>query len=268
MRASVASFMVMAALAAGCSDGGTGPGGGGATTDLDLPGAGFNDTGVDGFGNLDLPDLWTHLFGRKQEGDDQRECRDLQRCGVAGVVASWGQLTGENGNFAVVTTGNFQCAFDDFIDDSECTELGEVPVTVSGIETFTALVDTDDDQEWTGAQLVFRYALLSGRDDPAGSADSVVITAGPQGGPFTTVLRLSSGDLGESLPLRSGGCGIQELPAPGGVSTNYPACSEWQDGAADITAFIGDSTVFQFIAGEAGAAIALALDDVKIELSR
>ena len=92
MRASVASFMVMAALAAGCSDGGTGPGGGGASTDLDLPGAGFNDTGVDGFGNLDLPDLWTHLFGRKQEGDDQRECRDLQRCGVAGVVASWGRL--------------------------------------------------------------------------------------------------------------------------------------------------------------------------------
>ena len=89
MRASVASFMLMAALAAGCSDGGTGPGGGGTSTDLDLPGAGFNDTGVDGFGNLDLPDLWTHLFGRKQEGDDQRECRDLQRCGVAGVVASW-----------------------------------------------------------------------------------------------------------------------------------------------------------------------------------
>jgi hypothetical protein len=130
-------------------------------------------------------------------------------------------------------------------------------------------VGTDDGQEWTGAELVFRYALLSGRDDPAGSADSVVIRAGLQGGSMTTVLRLSSGDLGESLPLRPGGCGIQELPdSGGGVSTNYPACSEWQDGAADITAFIGDSTVFQFIAGEAGAAIALAMDDVKIELSR
>jgi len=269
MRRSITWLVLTVALSSACSDDGSGPGdGGGATTDLDLPGAGFNDTGVDGFGNLDLPDLWTHLFGRKQEGDDQRECRDLQRCGVAGVVASWGELTGENGNFAVVTTGNFQCVTDDFFDDFACLEQGEVPVTVSGIETFQALVDTDDDQEWTGAELVFRYTLLSGRDDPAGSADSVVIKAGPQGGPFTTVLRLSSGELGESLPLRSGGCGIQELPAPGGVSTNYPACSEWQDGAADITGFIGDSTVFQFIAGEAGAAIALALDDVRIELSR
>ena len=113
-----------------------------------------------------------------------------------------------------MTTGNFQCALDDFFDDSECTELGEVPVTVSGIETFTALVDTDDDQEWTGAQLVFRYALLSGRDDPAGSVDSVVIKAGPQEAPCPTVLRLSSGDLGESLSLRSGGCGIRGAAGP------------------------------------------------------
>jgi hypothetical protein len=87
---------------------------------------------------------------------------------------------------------------------------------------------------------------------------------------MTTVLRLDSDDLGSALPLRSGGCGIQALPdtGTGGVSTNYPACSEWQDGSADITDFIGETTVFQFIAGEAGAAIALALDDVKIELSR
>ena len=265
MRRSLAILLLSVVFSAGCGDDGSGPGG--ASTDLDIAGAGFNDTGVDGFGNLDLPDLWTHLFGRKQEGDDQRECRDEQRCGVAGVVSSWGDLTGENGNFAVVTTGNFQCAPEDFFDDSECLEAGEVTVTVSGVETFHALVGTDDDQEWTDAALVFRYALLSGRDDPAGTTDSVVINAGPQGGPFTTVLRLTSGGLSESQ-LRPGGCGIQALPSPEGVSTNYPTCSEWQEGRADISPFIGDSTVFQFIAGEAGAAIALAVDDVKIELSR
>lgn len=267
MRRSFTSFMLFAALA-GCSDGGSGPGGGdGTTTDLDLDGAGFNDTGVEGFAGLDLPNEWTHLFGSKANGDFDRECRDLQRCGIAGVVSSWGLLSGENGNFAVVTTGNFQCDPADW-DDLDPCPTPEKPVSVSGMGNFGTLVDTDDGQEWTGAELVFRYVLLSGRDDPAGSADSVVIKAGPRGGPMTTILRLSSGDLGESLPLRSGGCGIQELPAPGGVSTNYPTCSEWQDGTANITPFIGDTTVFQFIAGEAGSAIALALDDVKIELSR
>jgi hypothetical protein len=265
MRGSLASFVLFLALSAGCGESGPGPDGGGITSDFDLPGAGFNDTGVEGYAGLDLPDDWTHLFGSKANGDFDRECRDLQRCGVAGAVPSFGLLTGEQDSFAVVTTGNFSCDFSDFDD---CPNP-EIPVAVSGTGTIQGiLVDTDDDQEWTGARLVFRYALLSGRDDPTGSADSVVIQAGPLGGPMTTILRLSSGDLGDSLPLRAGGCGIQELPASGGVSTNYPACSEWQDGSADITEFIGDSTVFQFIAGEAGAAITLAFDNVKIELSR
>ena len=95
----------------------------------------------------------------------------------------------------------------------------------------------------------------------------MIVRIAPAAGTPTTVLRLIADDL-TGLPLRPGGCGIQELPSPGGVSTNYPTCSEWQDGSADITDFIGDSTVFQFIAGEAGAAIALAFDNVKIELSR
>ena len=264
MRGSTASFVLFLAISAGCGESGPGPDGGGVTTDIDLAGAGFNDTGVDGYGALDLPVEWTHLFGSKANGDQSRECRDLHRCGVAGAVPSFGLLTGEQDGFAVVTTGNFLCDFSDFDD---CTNP-EIEVTVSGTGTIgKTLVGTDDDQEWTGATLVFRYALLSGRDDPAGSADSVVIKAGPLNGPMTTVLRLSSGDLGDALPLRPGGCGIQELPS-GGVSTNYPACSEWQDGSADITEFIGDSTVFQFIAGEAGASIALAFDNVKIELSR
>lgn len=264
MRRYVASFMLVTACLAGCGESGTGNG---ITTDLDLPGAGFNDTGVDGFGDLDLPDLWTHLFGRRQDGDELHECRDFQRCGVGGVVPSLDLLSGENGNFAVVTTGNFRCVTDDFFDDPLCADQ-EVPVAVSGIETFPALVDTDDGQEWTGAELVFRYTLLSAREDPAGSADSVVIRAGPDGGTMTTVLRFESGDLGASLPLRAAGCGTQVLPPPGGIATTYPACSEWQDASADITAFIGQQVRFQFIAGEAGAAIALALDDVKIALTR
>jgi hypothetical protein len=268
MRRHIASFILLAVLVGGCTD----PGGGngdGIITDLDLPGAGFNDTGVDGFGDLDLPNLWTHMFGRKQDGDDLdevHECRDFQRCGVAGVVESLDLLTGENGNFAVVTTGNFRCDTDDFFDEPFC-ENQEMPVTVSGVETFPALVDTDDGQEWTGAALVFRYALLSARPDPAGSADSVVIRAGPDGGE-ATVLRLTSGSLGDSLPVRASGCGTQELPDSAGIVTNYPTCSEWQEASADITEFIGQEVRFQFIAGEAGGAIALAFDDVKIELSR
>jgi hypothetical protein len=269
MRRRNALFVVLAMLAGGCTDAGGGNGDG-ISTDLDLPGAGFTDTGVDGFGDLDLPNLWTHMFGRKQDGDDLdevHECRDFQRCGVAGVVASLDLLTGEDGNFAVVTTGNFRCVTDDFFDEPFC-ENQEVPVTVSGVETFPALVDTDDGQEWTGAALVFRYALLSAREDPAGSADSVVIRAGPDGGQATTVLRLTSGSLGESLPLRASGCGTQVLPAPDGIETTYPTCSEWQDASADITDFIGQEVRFQVIAGEAGAAIALAFDNVKIELTR
>jgi hypothetical protein len=271
MRRHIASFIVLAVLAGGCTD----PGGGngdGITTEFGLPGAGFNDTGVDGFGNLDLPNLWTHMFGRKQEGDDLNdvhECRDFQRCGVAGVVGSLDLLTGENGNFAVVTTGNFRCVDDDFADDPLCANQ-EVPVTVSGVETFPALVDTDDGQVWTGAALVFRYALLSARSDPAGSPDSIVIRAGPDGSAATTVLRLTSGSLSDSLPLRASGCGTQVLPdsAGFGIATTYPTCSEWQDASADITDLIGQEARFQFIAGEAGAAIALALDSVRIELTR
>jgi hypothetical protein len=270
MRRSLASFMLLAALSAGCGDDGNGNGNG-TSTEFDLPGSGFDLTGVDGFGNLDLPDSWLHLFGRKQDGDFQLECRSLHRCGVAGVVPSLELLSGESGNFAVVTTGDFRCEGDDFSEDPPPPCTGQqVAVEVSGTETAPILVDTEDDQAWTGAELLFRYVLLSAREDPAGSVDSVVIKAGPDGGPMATVLRLSSGSLGGSLPLRAGGCGTQALPDTGaaGIATTYHSCSEWQDGAADITEFIGQEVKFQFIAGEAGAAIALALDDVRVELSR
>lgn len=268
MRRSLTSFTLLVALSAGCSDDGSGPDGGGITTDLELAGAGFDDTGVEGFGELDLPNAWTHLFGSKADADFDRLCRDLQQCGVAGVVASLGPLTGEAGNFALVTTGDFQCDPNDFSGDPADCANPAMPVAVSGMGTFGSLVDTDDGQEWTSATLVFRYALLSAREDAAGAADSVVINAGPFGGPMTTVLRLSAGSLGGSLPLRVGGCGTQVLPDPGGIATTYPTCSEWQDASADISEFIGQETAFQFIAGEAGAAVALAVDDVKIELSR
>lgn len=266
MRRRIALPMLLAVLVAGCTDQGGGNGDE-ITTELELPGAGFNDTGVFGFGGLDLPDLWTHMFGRAQDGDEARECRDFQRCGVGGVVEALDLLNGEAGNFAVVTTGNFRCVTDDFIEFDACVGQ-EVPVTLSGVQTFSQLVDTDDGQEWTGAALVFRYALLSAREDPAGSADSVVIRAEPDGGQATTVLRLTSGSLGGSLPLRPSGCGTQALPALDGIETTYPSCSEWQDASADITDFIGQEVSFQFLAGEAGADIAVAFDEVKIELSR
>lgn len=260
MRTRVWRPMLLAVLVAGCTDedGGNGDE---ILTELELPGSGFNDTGVFGFGGLDLPDLWTHMFGRAQDGDVDRECRDLLRCGLGGVVDAFGLLTGEAGNFAVVTTGNFRCTTQDFDD---CADQ-EVPVALSGVQTFAALVDTDDAQEWTGATLLFRYALLSALEDPAGSADSVVIRVEPVGGQPTTVLRLTSGSMG---PLRASSCGTQPLPALGGIETTYPSCTEWQDGRAEITDFIGQEVSFQFLAGEAGAAIAVAFDDVKIELSR
>jgi hypothetical protein len=84
----------------------------------------------------------------------------------------------------------------------------------------------------------------------------------------TTVLRFTSGSLGGSLPLQGSTCGTQPLPAFDGIETTYPTCSEWQDASADITDLIGQEVSFQFVAGEAGAAIALAFDDVRIELSR
>jgi len=144
-----------------------------------------------------------------------------------------------------------------------------VPVTVSGVESLLPqLVDTDDGQEWTGAALLFRYTLLSAREDPAGSVDSVVVRVQPDNTSPSTVLRLTAGDLGASLPLRGSTCGTQPLPALDGAETTYPACSQWQEARADITDFIGQEVGFQFIAGEAGAAIAIAFDNVKIELSR
>jgi len=253
--------VLLAGLLAACSgsDGDTD-----IIAQVDLPGAGFNDTGVFGFGRLDLPDLWTHMFGRAQDGDFERECRDTQRCGIGGVVSAFGLLTGESGNFAVVTTANFRCTTQDFDD---CADQ-EVPVALSGVQTFPQLVDTDDSQAWTGATLLFRYAVLSAREDPAGSADSIVIRVEPVGGEATTVLRLSSGNLGGSLPLQESGCGTQPLPALDGIETSYPSCSEWSDASVDIGDFIGQEVSFQFLAGEAGAAIAMAFDDVRIELSR
>jgi hypothetical protein len=266
MRRRLGLPMLLAVLVAGCTDEGGGNGDD-IVTELDLPGSGFNDTGVFGFGGLDLPDLWTHMFGRAQDGDEARECRDLQRCGLGGVVDAFGLLSGEAGNFAVVTTGNFRCVPDDFIEFDACVGQ-EVPVTVSGVQTFPLLVDTDDGQEWTGASLLFRYAVLSAREDPAGSADSIVIRAEPSGVEAATVLRFTSGSLGGSLPLQGSSCGTQPLPAFDGIETTYPTCSEWQDASADITDLIGQEVSFQFVAGEAGAAIALAFDDVRIELSR
>ena len=142
------------------------------TSAVSIEGGGFNDTGVDGFGDLDLPNLWSHKFGRAQEADDVRECRDQARCGVGGVVDDFGLLTGTSGKFAIVTTGNVEC--DPNLDDccapnpdplAPC-ETHEIPVLVSGIETFPRSVDSDDGQTWTGAALLFDYSLLSGRAIP------------------------------------------------------------------------------------------------------
>jgi hypothetical protein len=263
MRPRVRWLIGLAALVTGCTESTSGNGDG-TTTELVLAGGGFTDTGVFGFGGLDLPDLWTHMFGRAQEADFDRECRDQHRCGVGGVVDAFGLLTGEDGRFAVVTTGDFRCTTQDFED---CADQ-EVPVIVSGVQTFPQLVDTDDGQVWTEAELVFRYSLLSSLADPAGAVDSVVVRAGPDGSTPTTVLRLTAGDLADSLPVQASTCGTQPLPALGGAETTYLTCSEWQDARLDITEFIGQEISFQFVGGEAGAAIALAFDNVKIGLSR
>jgi hypothetical protein len=241
---------------------------------VSIAGGGFSDTGVDGFGNLDLPDLWTHMFGRLQESDDVngvRECRDEQRCGVGGVVEAFGLLTGPSDSFAVVTTGDFLCDnnLDDCCEDplAEVCVAHNIPVLLSGVQTFARTIETDDGQTWTGAALLFDYTLLSARANPAGAADSVIVRLLPTGGTATTVLRLTADDLTD-LPLHDSGCGTQPLPALGGTETSYPTCSEWSERRVDITPFLGQEVSIQFIAGEAGAAIALAFDNVRIEVSR
>ncbi len=250
-------------MVTGCSSG-TDDGGDGITETVSIAGGGFSDTGVFGFGGLDLPDLWSHMFGRAQEGDPDRECRDQHRCGVGGVVDAFGLLTGLNGKFAVVTTGDFRCTTNDFDD---CAD-NDVTVLVSGVQTFPATVATPDNQVWTSATIIFNHALLSGRANPAGAADSVVVNVLPTGGAPTRVLKLTAADLGTTLSLQGSSCGTQPLPALDGAETTYPSCSEWSERRVDLTPFLGQEVSLQFIAGEAGAAIALAFDDLRIEVSR
>ncbi|MGH7526827.1 MAG: hypothetical protein ACREMX_08985 [Gemmatimonadales bacterium] len=265
MRPGICALVLLTAVVSGCE---SSTGNGELITgNITIAGGGFSDTGVEGFGGLDLPNSWEHLYGRKQEGDPDRECRDQQRCGVGGVVDAFGLLTGENGGFALVTTGDFRCTPSDFFDECDLNVV-DVPVAVSGVRSFAILVDTDDGQTWTGATLLLEYALLSARTEPAGAQDSVVVRVLPEAGAPTRVLRLTASDLGGSLPLRSGTCGNQPLPAPDGADTNYPSCSEWTEAALDLTDFIGQSVRIEFVAGEAGAAIALAFDEVRIEVSR
>jgi hypothetical protein len=261
--------VMLAVLLSGC--GSTDEGSDTVFGNVSIAGGGFSDTGVDGFGDLDLPNSWSHMFGRAQESDDLRECRDQHRCGVGGVVDAFGLLTGAGGQFAVLTTGDFLCDsnLDDCCEDpfAEVCVAHDIPVLLSGVQTFARTIETDDGQTWTGAHLLFDYSLLSARANPAGAADSVIIRLLPTGGAATTVLRLTPDDLA-GLPLHASGCGTQPLPALGGTETSYPTSSEWSDRRVDITPFLGQEVSIQFIAGEAGAAIALAFDDVRIEVSR
>ena len=271
MRPAIWQLVLLGLLAPGCGSS-SGPSDGGTiTSDITIAGGGFSDTGVEGFGELDLPNSWEHMFGRKQEGDPNRECRDQHRCGVGGAIRVFGLLTTPD-SFAVVTTGDFRCKPGEFFDPDDCGPpfgvTDSIPVTVSGVRTTPALRIEKGGQTWTGALLRFQYTLLSGRSDPAGANDSVVVRILPQGGSATTVLRLKPTDLGGSLPLRASGCGQQALPSAGGVVTSYPSCSEWHDAEVDISNFIGQLVQIEFVAGEAGAAIALAFDDVRIEVSR
>jgi hypothetical protein len=184
-------------------------------------------------------------------------------------VDTFGFLVGANDSFAVVTTGDFRCTPSDFFDECQNPDSTfDVPVEVSGVGTFPVLVDTDDGQTWTGARLLFQYTLLSARVDPAGAQDSVVVRVRPKLGSLTRVFRLTASDLGSSLPLRSESCGTRTLPDTNGVATSYPSCSDWTEAEIDLTEFIGDSVRIEFVAGEAGAAIALALDEARIEVSR
>jgi hypothetical protein len=259
--------VVLAALLVGCTTEGPDS----ILGDVAIAGGGFDDTGVQGFGGLNLPNSWLHLFGRLQEVDADRECRDQQRCGVGGVVHAFGLLTAPSDSFAVVTTGDFLCDsnLDDCCEDpvAEVCVAHDIPVLVSGIEATELTIDTGDDQAWTNATLLFDYSLLSARADPAGAGDSVIVRLVPTGGTATTVLRLTADEL-TALPLHASGCGTQPLPALDGTETTYPTCSEWRERRVDITPFLGQEVRIQFIAGEDGAAIALALDNVRIEVSR
>jgi hypothetical protein len=239
--------------------------------DVAIAGGGFDEAGVEGFGGLNLPDSWLHLFGRLQEIDELRECRDQHRCGVGGLVHAFGLLTAPSDSFAVLTTGDFLCDsnLEDCCEDpqAEVCVAHDIPVLVSGIEATELTIDTNDGQTWTDAALLFDYSLLSARADPAGAGDSVIVRLVPTGGTAATVLRLTADDL-TTLPLHASGCGTQLLPAPDGTETTYPTCSEWAERRVDITSFLGQEVRIQFIAGEDGAAIALALDNVRIEVSR
>jgi hypothetical protein len=269
MRSRMWVPVVLAVLLTGCTS--TDEGSDTIFGNVSIAGGGFSDTGVDGFGDLDLPDFWSHMFGRLQESDDLRECRDEQRCGVGGVVNEFGSLSGLSGSFAVLTTGDFLCDsnLDDCCEDpfAEVCVAHNVPVLLSGVETTARTIETGDGQTWTAAALRFDYSLLSARDDPAGAADSVIVRIVPTGGAATTVLRLTADDLTD-LPLHASGCGTQRLPATDGTETPYPTCSEWSERRIDITPFLGQEVSVQFISGEAGAAIALAFDSVGIEVSR
>ena len=267
MRSQMWVPMALALLLIGCATDESDP----IFGDVAIAGGGFDDTGVEGFGGLNLPDSWLHLFGRLQEVDADRVCRDQQLCGVGGVVHAFGLLTAPSDSFAVLTTGDFLCDsnLDDCCEDplAEVCVAHDIPVLVSGIEATQFTIDTDDGQTWTDAALLFDYSLLSARADPAGAGDSVIVRLLPTGGTATTVLRLTADDL-TGLPLHASGCGTQPLPALGGTETSYPTCSEWAERRVDITPFLGQEVRIQFIAGEDGAAIAIALDNVRIEVSR
>jgi len=231
---------------------------------------------VSGFAGLNLPggalpeDTWAFLFGSNTGNPD--DCLGANgalppgRCGLGGVVRSWGTLTIQPSNsslgFGVVTTN-------DFLDDVGNT----IPVVLSGISSPALLVSAQDGRTSTGATLKLNLALVSARASPAAGGDEatiLVVAAGTQ----TTVFTARGSDLGGSLPLRPGGCGEQQLPAGDfpGIVTPMPTCSDWQHQEINISQFLEQTVRIQIIVAEAGggadAGLTLAFDSLKIEVSR
>ncbi len=247
MRAIATALLLLAA--AGCGAGDILPpitGGGYSPTGL--PGAGGTNTRV-GFLDTGLPTGWGWPFGGKFDGD--KLCSASRLCGLGG------QTTKTSTGYATFASGGVQMFFvstkalTDTIGDG--TVLQSFDVKASGIQRDAfPLVTANASRK---LRLSFDYAFLLGRNV---AGDSAVVQIAPAGGAAVTLFRVTSGDVGASVPRRAGDCGKSGFSdgasryESAAVATVFTKCTDWTPETADISAYRGKTVRLLFITGEAG----------------
>lgn len=253
-------------LAGGCSDSGPGSADFGDTGAL--LGGGFNDTGVEGFAGVAIPNNWRYLFGQANFGDSSRQvCFTTGQCGVAGVTNQFGNISSSPADsFGFVTTSNF---FDDANDDGLADSI---VVIRSGIASDS--FDIPGSDSLGAARLTFNYAFLTSRDSPSTHQDSALVRLVLEGD-TVPLLKVTTTDLqpGGTLSPLPGGCGEHVLgsnldPAKT-VTTTYSLCTGWIAETVSVSPLRGKRVSLEIVVDEVGGdtdqATALLFNTIKLE---